>query len=249
MQVRDVMTHHVISIGVDQPILKAARLMLQNDISGLPVVDAKGDLVGMVTEGDFLRRGEIGTERRRPKWLEFLLGPGRMAEEYVHASGCKVEEVMTRDPVTVAEDDALETVVELMERRHIKRLPVVRAGKMVGIVSRANLMHALVTLARNTDEPGGADADIRERLLAAFAKQAWAPRVNVVVKDGVVELWGTIMDDRERQACIVVAENASGVKQVHDHLVWVEPFSGVAFPSAEDADSPSSRIPIAPAIL
>src|SRR5277367_6037259 len=125
MQVRDVMTQNVISIAANQTIVKAARLMLQNDISGLPVVNAEGVLVGMVTEGDFLRRDELGTQRRRPKWLEFLLGPGRIAEEYIRASGRKVEDVMTRDPVTVAEDDTLETVVELMERRRIKRLPVV----------------------------------------------------------------------------------------------------------------------------
>ena len=125
--------------------------MLQNRISGLPVVDAQGNLVGMVTEGDFLRRGEIGTQRRRPKWLEFLVGPGRLADEYVHPPAEKVEEVMTRDPVTVSEDDSLETVVELMERRRIKRLPVLRDGKMVGIVSRANLMHALASLARDTE--------------------------------------------------------------------------------------------------
>ena len=141
---------------------------------------------------------------------------------------------MTRDPVTVREDDSLETVVELMERRHIKRLPVLRDGKMVGIVSRANLMHALVSLARDIEAPAGGDAAIRDRILAAVAKQPWAPQVNVVVKNGVAELWGTITDERERQACIVTAENVAGVREVHDHLVWVEPMSGMAFPSAED---------------
>ena len=101
-----------------------------------------------MTEGDFLRRGEIGTQRQRPKWLEFLAGPGRLAAEYVHASGRKVDEVMTHDPYTVTEGDSLEMVVDLMQRRRIKRLPVVRDGRMVGIVSRANLMHALASLAR-----------------------------------------------------------------------------------------------------
>jgi CBS domain-containing protein len=237
MQVRDVMTGNVITVKADENIIRAARLMLQNDISGLPVVAGDGDLVGMLTEGDFLRRREIGTERRRSKWLEFLLGPGRIAEEYAHASGRKVEEVMTRDPVTVSEDDTLETVVELMERLRIKRVPVIRRdGKMVGIVSRANLLHALVSLARKDETLAGDDAAIRQCILDSFAKQPWAPQVNVVVKDGVAELWGTITDERERPACIVVAENAAGVRQVHDHLVWVEPISGVAFLSPEDAD-------------
>ncbi len=234
MQVRDVMTPDVISVTAKDTVLEAARMMLQNRISGLPVVDASGRLVGMVTEGDFLRRGEIGTERQRPKWLEILLGPGRMADEYVRSSGRKIEDVMTSDPVTVSEEDSLETVVELMERRHIKRLPVLRDGKMVGIVSRANLMHALVSLARDVETPAGGDAAIRDRILAAVAKQPWAPRINVVVKNGVVELWGTITDERERQGCIVTAENVAGVREVHDHLVWVEPMSGMAFPSPED---------------
>ncbi|MGA8611583.1 MAG: CBS domain-containing protein [Xanthobacteraceae bacterium] len=234
MQVRDVMTPNVISVKADESILIAARLMLQNRISGLPVVDANGALVGVVTEGDFLRRGELGTSRRRPKWLEFLVGPGRLASEYVHQSGRKVAEVMTADPLTVGENDPLETVVKLMERRRIKRLPVMRDGRMVGIISRANLLHALASLARETPPATTDDAAIRERILAALAKLHWAFGINVVVKDGVAEIWGTIMDERERQGCIVAVENVPGVKKVHDHLVWVEPMSGMAFASSED---------------
>jgi predicted transcriptional regulator len=131
----------------------------------------------------------------------------------------------------VREDDDLETVVELMERRRVKRFPVLRGGKIVGIVSRANLMRALVSLARSEEAPAGGDPTIRELIVAAFAKQPWAPYVNVVVKDGIVELRGTIMDGRQRQACVVTAENVAGVRAVHDHLVWVEPITGMAFPS------------------
>ena len=229
MHVRDIMTRNVISIDADQTVLEAARRMLQNHVSGLPVIDAAGSLIGIVTEGDFLRRSEIGTERRRPKWIEFLLGPGWLAEDYVHASGRKVAEIMTCDPVTVTEDDTLETVVERMERGRIKRLPVVCNSKVIGIISRANLMHAMVSLARTAETPAGGDSDIRERILAAFAKQPWAPRIDVVVKDGVAELRGTVMDERERQACVVVAENVAGVREVHDHVIWVEPFSATSF--------------------
>jgi len=234
MQVKDVMTRNVISIGADEPVVKAARLMLQNRISGLPVVDKDGELLGIVTEGDFLRRGELGTERRRPKWLEFIVGPGKLAQEYVHTAGRKVEEIMTPDPETAAETDSLERVVEVMERRHIKRLPVMRDGRMVGIVSRANLMHALASLSREMPESTGGDAAIRDNILAAIARQPWAPRVNVVVKNGVAELWGIVTDERERQGLVVAVENVAGVTAVHDHLVWVEPMSGMAFPSAED---------------
>ncbi|HEY2229003.1 MAG TPA: CBS domain-containing protein [Xanthobacteraceae bacterium] len=234
MNVRDAMTPRIISIATDAPITQAMRLMLQNRISGLPVVDGKGELVGMVTEGDFLRRGEIGTQRQRARWLEFLIGPGRLADEYVRARGRKVEDVMTREPVTVTEDTALDEVVRLMERHRIKRLPVVRGDQLVGIVTRANIMHALVSLATETKPATGDDAGIREQILAECRRQSWAPMTNVVVRNGVVELWGTITDDRERQALIVASENVAGVKQVHDHLVWIEPNSGFVIQSEED---------------
>jgi CBS domain-containing protein len=235
MRVKDVMTPNVICIGADEPVLKAARLMLQNRISGLPVVDKEGELVGMVTEGDFLRRGELGTQRQRPKWLEFIVGPGKLAQEYTHSSGRKVEDIMTPDPWTIGQDELLEAVVDTMERHHVKRLPVTRSGRMVGIVSRANLMHALASLSRDVPAPPpGGDSAIRDKILAAIAKQDWAPRVNVIVKDGVAELHGVITDDRERAGLIVAAENVPGVKRVRDHLVWVEPISGMAFPSSED---------------
>ena len=235
MKARDVMSPRVISIEPEAPIMQAARLMLQNRISGLPVVSPKGELVGVVTEGDFLRRGEIGTQRRRNRWLEFLIGPGRLADEYVHARGRKVEEVMTREPITASEDTELDEVVRLMERHRIKRLPILREGKLVGIVTRANIMHALVSLAAETKAPPpGDDAAIREQILAECAKQSWAPMSNVVVHNGVVELWGTITDERERQALIVASENVPGVKTVHDHLVWIEPNSGFVIQSEED---------------
>jgi CBS domain-containing protein len=234
MQARDVMTPSVISINADATVLQAARRMLENHISGLPVVDRDGALVGVVTEGDFLRRGELGTERKRPKWLEFLVGPGRLAKEYTQASGRKVSEVMTADPLTVDENDSLESVVKLMERRRVKRVPVMRYGKMVGILSRANLVRALVSLGRKTEIPAGGDAAIRERIIAALRQLSWAPRINIIVANGIVELWGTITDERERSALKIAAENVAGVREVHDHLVWVEPMSGMAFPSTED---------------
>jgi CBS domain-containing protein len=242
MRVKDVMTANVICIGAEEPVLKAARLMLQNRISGLPVVDKDGELAGIVTEGDFLRRSELGTQRQRPKWLEFIVGPGKLAQEFTHSSGRKVEEIMTPDPRTIGEDETLETVVEVMERHHVKRLPVTRGGRVVGIISRANLMHALASLTRDMPAPATDDTAIRTQILAAIGKQDWAPRVNVIVKGGVAELHGVITDDRERQGLIVAAENVPGVKRVHDHLVWVEPMSGMAFPSSEDEASDRAAV-------
>jgi CBS domain-containing protein len=234
MRVKEVMTPNVVCIGADEPVLKAARLMLQNRISGLPVIDKDGELVGIVTEGDFLRRSELGTQRQRPKWLEFIVGPGRLAQEYTQSSGRKVEEIMTPDPRTIGEDETLEAVVDTMERHHVKRLPVTRGGRVVGIISRANLMHALASLTRDVAAPAAGDSAIRDQILAAIGKQDWAPRINVIVSGGVAELHGVITDDRERAGLIVAAENVPGVKAVRDHLVWVEPMSGMAFPSSED---------------
>jgi CBS domain-containing protein len=222
MKVKDVMTPNVICVRIDESVLKAARLMLQNRISGLPVLNNEGELVGIVTEGDFLRRGELGTQRHRPKWLEFILGPGRLAQEYVHTTGRKVEEIMTPEPCTIGEEETLEAVVKMMERRRVKRIPVTRAGRLVGIISRANLMHALASLTRDVSAPVGDDSAIRDNILAAIAKQDWAPNVNVIVKDGLAELRGIITDGRQRQALIVAAENVPGVKRVLDHLDWVE---------------------------
>ena len=223
MRVKDVMTTKVI----DEPVLKAARLMLQNRISGLPVIDKDGELVGLVTEGDFLRCSELGTQRQRPKWLEFIVGPGKLAQEYTHSAGRKVEDIMSPNPRTIREDQTIEAVVETMERHHVKRQPVTRGGRMVGIISRANLKHALASLSRDVAAPAAGDSAIRDQILAASGKQDWAPHVNVIVKNGIAELHGIIIDDRERQALIVATENVPGVKQVRDHLAWVVPMPRV----------------------
>src|SRR5262245_17092956 len=144
MKAKDVMTQPVISVAANASVLEAVRIMLQKKISGLPVVDDSEHLVGIVSEGDLLRRIETGTLRRRPRWIEFFVGPGRLAEEYVHASGRRVEEIMTPDVRTVAEDNSLEDIVRLMERHRIKRVPVLRGEKVVGIVTRQNLVRALM---------------------------------------------------------------------------------------------------------
>jgi CBS domain-containing protein len=237
MKAKDVMTSPVVSIEPDASIWQAVRIMLQRHISGLPVIHEKGGLVGIVTEGDFLRRAETGTQRRRPRWLEYLIGPGRLADEYTRAHGRKVSEIMTADPLTITEDTPLDEIVRLMEKRQIKRLPVVRDRQVVGIVSRASLVHALATVARDIRPTSAGDQEIRDRILAELASQSWAPiaLVDVLVRDGVVELWGMITDERERKAIVVAAENAPGVKAVNDHLAWVDAVSGtVLYPSREE---------------
>lgn len=229
MQAKDVMTQPVIAIAPETSIWEAVRLMLQRKISGLPVVDKSGHLAGIVTEGDFLRRIETGTLRRRPRWIEFLVGPGRLAQEYVHASGRKVDEVMTIEVHSVAEDAPLDEVVTLMECHRIKRVPVLRGQQMVGIVTRANLVRALARVAKPLPSASTDDATIRRRLLSHLDQQKWAPTgsIGIAVTDGIVTLSGTITDERERQALCVAAENIPGVKKVEDQLAWLVPGTGV----------------------
>jgi len=228
MKAKNVMTRDVITVGPEASVLEAVRLMLQRRISGLPVVDASGTLVGMVTEGDFMRRAELGTERHAPRWWEFLAGPGRAATDYVHAKGRKVHEVMSGDVHSVTEDTSLTEIVETMERRRVKRVPVLRGRKLVGIITRSNLLRALAGLAHATAPASTSDATIRATFVAELQKQPWAPlaAIDVVVVDGVVKLSGAILDERQRGALRVAAENIPGVKQVEDHLVWIEPMSG-----------------------
>jgi CBS domain-containing protein len=237
MNVSDVVTRNVISARPSQDIMEVAHLMLEKHISGMPVIDDGGQLVGIVSESDLLRRAETGTMRQGRRWLQSILSPGRLAAEYVHTHGRRVDEVMTRDVVTVTEATPLGTVVELMERQGIKRVPVVRSGQVVGIVSRANLLHALVALSTASRLPAESDARIRQRILAEMQREAWSPRysINVVVHNGNVDLWGAVFDERERQALRVMVENVSGVKEIHDHMLWVEPLSGTVVPSPEEA--------------
>lgn len=229
MKAADLMTPRVVTVRSNASVAQAIRLMLRSRISGLPVVD-DGKLVGMLTEGDFLRRAETGTERRRPHWLEFLVGPSRLVDEYVRSHARTVADVMTRDVVTVAEDTAAAAMVDLMEKHRIKRLPVLRQGALVGIVTRANLLR-VVARASAATAPKLAhsfanDALIRDRVLAELEKQRWAPRdsmLEIVVFDGIVHLRGVICDEKDRQALRVLAQTTPGVEKVEDHLECIPP--------------------------
>src|SRR5262245_605538 len=207
MRAADVMTPDPTCISPDASITDAVKLMLERKFSGPPVVDAGGSLVGIVTEGDLLRRAETGTQRKRARWIEFVMS-GRLATEYVQTSGRKVGDVMTAPVQTVTEDAPLEEIVHLMERHQINRVLVVRDGKLVGIVTRANLLQALATVAAETKPGPASDTSIRERLYAELKSQSWAPvgLINVVVRNGVVYLSGTLLDERHRGAIRVAAE-------------------------------------------
>jgi CBS domain-containing protein len=180
MKAREIMTMEVVSVSPDASILEAVRLMVQNRISGLPVVDHQGTLVGVVTEGDFLRRAETGTQRKRARWIEFFMGQGQSVDEYVHTHGRKVADVMTPTPITITEDTRLDDIVNLMEQSSVKRLPVARQGRVVGIVSRANLLHALATIARFSDNgrnnSGEDHVRVEQQSMVAERLQCAGPR-------------------------------------------------------------------------
>src|ERR1700751_541276 len=232
MKAADLMTSFVVTVRPDATIEYAAQLMLQYRISGLPVTDSDGAILGIVTESDLLRRAETGTENRHTRWVSFLIGPGRLAQEYVRTHGRKVGEVMTERIYTVTPQTSLADLVALMETRHVKRVPVVEQGRLVGIVSRADVMAALVGLLSDQPAGGATDTEIREQILAEIDRQPWGPRgrVDVIVTNGVVVLKGMIPDERERAALCVAAENVPGVKAVHDRLVWIDSVSGIVIP-------------------
>jgi len=237
MRAHQIMTRPVISITPETTIVDAANTMLQKHISGLPVVDATGKLVGIVSEGDFIRRSEIGTQRKRGRFLKFILGPGKAATDFVHEHGRKIGEIMTPEPLTITEDTELAEIVELMEKNNIKRLPVMRGDALVGIVSRSNLLQAVANLARDVPDPTADDDHIRNRIIDALEKNDWCPfGLSVIVRDGIVHLSGVITEERSRKAAVVAAENVAGVVKVHDHLCWVDTMSGMYLNSPEDDD-------------
>lgn len=235
MHARQIMASRVISVTPEQTVFEAVNLMLRNHVSGLPVVDRAGNVVGMISEGDFLRRAEIGTPRKRGRLLRFIFGHGAEAEDYVHEHGRKISEIMTPDPITIDEKAPLSEIVDLMEHHNIKRIPVVDAGKLVGIVSRSNLLRALASLARDIPDPTADDDHIRERIVTELEKHDWCPiGLHVIVRDGIVHLSGVIANERYRQAAIVAAENVQGVVKVHDHLFWMDFVTGNHLTSPED---------------
>ena len=235
MRAHQIMTRQVITVATGAPIVEAANTMLHNHISGLPVVDETGKLAGIISQGDFIRRAEIGTQRKRGRWLKLLLGPGRVASDFVRERGRKVGEIMTLDLCTVTEDATLEDIVSLMEQNNVKRLPVMRGDQLVGIVTRSNLLQAVAELAREVPDPTADDDQIRNRIITSIEKTDWRPfGLGVIVRNGNVHLSGVITNERSRQAAIVAAENVSGVRKVHDHLCWVEPTSGMYLNSQED---------------
>ena len=220
MRAMDVMTSEVITVEQNTSVQTVAKLLAERGISAVPVVDRENRVIGMVSEGDLLQRAETGTEHRRSWWLDMMASTNKIAGDYVKSHSGKVRDIMTRDLISVTETTPVADIAILLETNRIKRVPVVRDGKLVGIVSRANLVRAL---GMTINEPSSTEADdrtIRDKLLAELKAQRWAEvsPANVTVKDGIVHLWSSYLSEQEKRALVVAAENTPGVRRVEDHM-------------------------------
>ena len=221
MKAADIMTREVVTVAPETNVAEIARLMLERHVSGVPVVE-DGAPVGIVSEGDLLRRPESGTAPHHSPWLELFVSRDSLAAEYVQTHGRCARDVMTSGVITVGEATPIAEIAELLESRHIKRVPVVdEDGRLVGIVSRANLLQCLASRTAPPSSYTVDDQRIREALLAELNKEDWAGSPdpgNVIVEDGVVHLWGRIRSPEVRKAMVVAAQNIQGVKAVEDHM-------------------------------
>jgi CBS domain-containing protein len=220
MKARDVMVSPVITVKPSASVREVAETLVKQHISAVPVVDDQGKLLGIVSEGDLLRRTEAKTERRHSWWLAGLIGDTALASEYIKAHSRNVADVMTKRVITAGPDTALHEIAALLERNSIKRVPILENGRIVGIVSRANLVQALASNRKPLETPVS-DAEIREKILTELNAQPWARTalLNVTVNSGVVDLWGLTQSETERKAIRVAAEGVPGVRAVHDNMM------------------------------
>jgi CBS domain-containing protein len=229
MLAKDVMTTNVITVSPETSVQEVAQCLLERGISAVPVVDAAGKLLGIVSEGDLMRRSETGTERKPSWWLDMVSSTEDKAREYVKSHGTHARDVMTRQLVTTTEDATLEEIATLLEKHHIKRVPVVRGGKVVGIVSRANLLRGLIAKREQPAAPTHDDRALRDAVTRAIeATGARAHLVSVMVSGGKVQLWGAVDSTEEKDAIRVAAETVPGVQAVDENL---RVFSGASRPS------------------
>ncbi len=219
MRAHEIMSRHVVTIGADAPVIDAIKTMLAHRISGLPVVDSGGKLVGILSEGDFVRRVEVGTEKKRGRWLSLLAGANRAALDFARQHGRKVSEIMSPNPITIDENTPLEQIARLMESRNIMRFPVMRGDEIIGMVTRRDFLTAIADLSLDAVGYSDTDDQIRKSVIAVMSRASWRPcGLNVSVHDGTVTLQGTIKSDNARKAAIIAAENIAGVKRIEDQL-------------------------------
>jgi len=220
MRVDQVMARDVVSVPPEASVREIASLMLERRISGVPVVDAEGKVLGIVSEGDLIRRPEIETDRAGRSWLSVFVSDEERARDFVKSHGRRAREVMTQPAVCVAPQTPLDEAVRVMERHHIKRLPVIEQGRLVGLMTRADLVRALLQRQHTAPPPHSSDRELCERVEALLRSENWAASayINVVVEGGVVQLWGTVDSAAQREAILVAVGGLDGVKSVQPHL-------------------------------
>ena len=227
MQASDIMTTDVVTVGPSTAVRQIADLLLKRHISAVPVVDSDSRVLGIVSEGDLMRRAESGTEAHPSWWLRAFSDNRDLLKTYIKAHGKTAEQVMTRNPVTISEDTPLNKIASLLEKHRIKRVPVVLDGRIVGIVSRANLLHGLAASELAPSVAVKDDRELRQAVMDALLKSVgFGPAmINVVVTDGKVELWGTVNDDVQEQAAVIAAETVPGAGKVESHLARLPEWS------------------------
>ena len=221
MLARDIMTGTAVTIAPDATVADAARMMVEKGVSGLPVVDLSGQLVGIVTEGDLLRRKELGSEMRRTWWSRLFRDDKSLAGEFAKAHGRFVREVMTRNVVCVRCDTPLGRVAKLLWTLDVKRLPVLKNGALVGVISRRDVVRSLAKLAAIEARPQKAsDNEIALGVLSRIDNAPFvaAIQVQLTITDGVVEVAGTVSSENQRQAVLAMIEEPTGVARVHDRI-------------------------------
>ncbi|HUB64922.1 MAG TPA: CBS domain-containing protein [Methylocella sp.] len=221
MNARDVMVHDVVTVGPDEDVSKAVQLLVNHDISALPVVDGELRVIGILSEADLLHREKLGTEKHRAWWLEAITPASMLAMDYAKSHGRKVAELMSEHVISANEDTSLSELANLLEKHRIKRLPILKDGKLVGIVSRANLIQALASAPSQPEKDQLADRGIRSAILARLAEQSWTDfgERNIVVSDGVVHLWGLVGSPEEHKALLALADSVPGVRKVSDEMI------------------------------
>jgi len=221
MKVRDVMTPNVVSVTADMAVPEIATLMLERRISAVPVIDAKAQVVGVISEGDLIRRPELGTDKPRSRWLRFFMSDDDRAHDFVKTHGLHARDVMSRPVISVTPEATLTDVVNLMTTRRIKRVMVLEHGKLIGVVTRSDLLRTLhAREALPTEGVPQDDASVRARILKTIDEQGWAASaiINVQVTDGTAYLWGVVDSDEQRKAIMVAVEGVPGVRAIEDHL-------------------------------
>lgn len=221
MKAQDIMSTKIATVGPDTPLNEAAALMLERGISGLPVVDRSGKVLGVISEGDLMRRAEDSKDTRRSWWLRLISSDANESKNFIKTHGLTARETMSSPAVVAGVDDDLSTLAHKLEKTGIKRLPIVADGHLVGIVSRADILRAMAAdTAFAPPARDRNDREIREAFLACIGKEPWAQSavVNPVVIDGAVHLWGVVEDRDQRKALLAAARGLDGVKAVEDHL-------------------------------